>query len=276
MYNHFRTLLLNESYTTTTTTEGPAGAITQEFIPNSFAAIKLRPELSSIYTILFPATSQRFYKLFLTWNYLQIIRAAGLLEDLKQFDSRIVLDLDSDPSYFKFHRISSVTANASAAAFPLRVFGTYVPDVTTKNTYDVIEVTQTGAATVSIKSNVNGTFFKAIDGSTNHIVTITDKISNHIKIGSTGLSFYISAATAFNGSNDKQWSFVIEAPLVFDLNTIFTNLDNNPAIIEMLKLNPSFDTNKYEMYWWQHFNKLYRLAGLLIAFVARIDKQRQS
>lgn len=58
-----------------------------------------------------------------------------------------------------------------------------------------------------------------------------------------------------------------------NFDTIFRKLTDNYLVVErMLAQKPSIDTTKYENMWRYHFNSLYRVAGLLFCYVARVDK----
>ena len=56
-----------------------------------------------------------------------------------------------------------------------------------------------------------------------------------------------------------------------DLATLEKTLDNsNSAILTMFTTPKQVDTDKYDNLWNQHPNFIYRLAGLVVAYVIRL------
>ena len=158
MYNHFRTLLLNETY---------VDSAECDYVPNLFVQVLLPPVIQHVYAILLPPDLSLAKKRFYVWNYINLIKAAGLYDELKKFDFRIVENLTEASSYFN----------------------------------------------------------------------------------------QVSAGT-----------------LAFDFDSIWNSLESREALVrDMLAQKSSLDTTQYEETWRRHPNRVYRLASLLLALVARID-----
>jgi hypothetical protein len=273
MFNHFRTLLLNESF----------AGVGSEHIPSGFVSISLFSSLKNFYKLLFPENSSRFYRSFLTHNYLNLIESAGLSNDLKSFDPRISYDLNAEKDFFKFHRISNISYGSAVdnKNFSLTIKGKYNAQIDVDDHYEHILISQTGVNTVTVQSLVNNKFYLNSSGGTNHTLNFTDNAghtgpTDFVNIGNTGISFSLYAPTNF-ATTTKTWEFIIEAPFNFsfdNLNSLLKISDN--AINQMLAVTPNFDTSKYENLWKTHFNPVYRVSGLIIAFVSRIDAQFES
>lgn len=163
MYNHFRTLLLNESYVDYTQEENGEC----DYVPASFLKVRLSTPLAHVYDLLFPTTLTLEQKRFYAWNYINLIKAAGLYPELKKFDFRVIENLAESSRYF-----------------------------------------------------------------------------NQVSAGTLAFDF------------DKIWSSVEE---------------REAQVRDMLAEKASLDTAQYEETWRRHPNRVYRLASLLLALVARID-----
>lgn len=271
MLNHFRTKLLNLSYDSSAVTE---------HIPINFRAVSLPPALNDFYNIIFPAPTSRYYKLLLAHIYLRYIESSNLTDDIFISDSRRSYDLNESKDFFKFRRLSNtkiVVGNGTTDNnIKLLVHGKYDPQISLDTFYETIKVTQLNSlAKVSIVS-VN-----SLDETLNIYVgqssTITfDGPSNTgysslINVGTTGLSVRFYSPTDFTDTSNKAWKFIAEAPIVFDFDQIFNKLLSSTVVEKMLALKPIYDTSKYESMWRLHYNKIYRFAALLIAYIARVD-----
>ncbi len=98
----------------------------------------------------------------------------------------------------------------------------------------------------------------------------TEIVSTPVVIGSTGISFSIGGGPTFTDSADKTWEFLVEAPFSFRFDEIFSDLltSNTSALF---KYKPTVDVSTYENLWNKHFNPVYRVAGLLLAYVTKLS-----
>jgi len=264
MLNHVRTLLLNLSY------DGNGA----EHIPSSFLQLPLPAPFSEVNAILFPSGSSRSYKQFLAHHYLNIIRAAGLEERLKDFDSRISYPLDRS-DFFKIHRNSNPFVSNSA--YPIFVYGKFRGNETNDSFYDNFEITQVSNTTKVLiystvrKKYMNGnSLYDTAEVAAENQLSFVDNLSVPIIIGSTGISFSIDGGATFTGTANKSWQFLVESPFETQVVKIINALSNLP-LERLFQLPSRIDTKTFENLWKKHYNPVYRLAGLLLTYVSKLD-----
>jgi hypothetical protein len=98
-------------------------------------------------------------------------------------------------------------------------------------------------------------------------------ISKSVAIGDTGLSFSLSGSfDNFISSAVRTWEFTAESPFRFDFQAKIDELTNHQHLIDrMLAYRHSECTSTYENIWNMHYNSVYRLVGLLFAYVERVN-----
>lgn len=264
MLNHFRTLLLNLSYDGNET----------EHIPVGYVSRPLQTPFAEIYKQLFPTGASRFYKLFLAHNYIEIVKAAGLEDDLKKIDPRISYQLDSS-DFFKIYRYSNPVISSSN--HPIFVYGQYTSNKVNDGFYDNFEITQVGSTNrVLIYSTINEYYingsetFPTSESAAEITLTFTNGTSDPVKIGSTGITVVFGGGATFTSTGSKTWEFLVESPFTFNLNAVIDRLP--PDLVDKLfRFAKDVDTSKYENLWKQHYNIVYRLAGLLLAYVSKLN-----
>ncbi len=265
MLNHFRTVLLNEPYQGDPT----------EHIPKEFSGFVLSPLFKEIYNILFPTAASRYYKLFLAHNYLGAVLGAGLVNDLKLQDTRISYTNEYS-DFFKINRHSNPAISNSV--HPLFVYGRYLGIETNSNFYDDYLISQVdNTLKILIYStqrelylNGNQTFtYPENDAQILLDFSETDT-SKPILIGSTGVSFSISNGALFTSTSNKTWEFLIEAPFSMDFEKLFDRLVASKAD-QLFNYRPDIDVTKYKNLWQKHYNPVYRIAGLLLAYVIKLS-----
>ena len=274
MVDHFRTLLLNLSYNNDRS----------EYIPKGFVAKTLPGELQEVYDLLFPKGLSRYYRLFLAHVYIKVLESANLYEDIKQFDPRLAYDATT--SYFKLHRVSNsvyqspATPTANDLKMSLIVTGKYTGSTNLNSFYEIIRITQTGTSNSFTVASVDGsdqvikTYYTNLALSFDNQYGATSGYSTPVAIGTTGLSFaFNTSSTLASQSSGKVWKFIAESPISFNFNQLFDTLQTNQsALIKMFNKPASIDTSKYESLWTSYYNKIYKVAGLLLAYVARVDQ----
>lgn len=264
MYNQFRTLLLNLPY-------AGDGA---EHIPSTFNGVILPSVLLSIYNILFPANTSRYYKNFLAQNYLQIIASAGLSDVFTTLDPRISYDIDSN-EYFKIYRTSNPIV--SDVTSPIFISGQYNNIASNNYYYDNFLISQIGSSNnIVVYSTINNVYLNGINTFLSpdnaHIsVTFNNGVSEPVLIGRTGLSFTLGGGNTFSDGSGRTWSFIAEAPYVFNFNAIMSALSNNPNVAALFNYHPAVDVTTYSNLFNYNFNTVYQLAGLLVAYVLKCN-----
>jgi len=264
MLNHFRTLLLNLSYA-----GDPA-----EHIPVGFSSRKLEDVFNNIHRTLFPTATSRLYKTFLAHSYLNVISAAGMSVDLLTFDKRISYSLDYS-DYFKIFRHSNPVI--SAAEHPIFVYGHFMGNSTNEGFYDNYQISQVDMtqkivvySTVKEKYLSATQIFDSAEPDAEILLDFTEPVSAPVPIAGTGISFTIGGGPTFNDTADKTWEFLVEAPFIFDLGRTINEV-SAAAVDALFEFKPEIDTKKFENLWRQHYNPVYRLAGLLLAYTTKLN-----
>lgn len=252
-------------------------------INKDYVAINLPQELLNFYNLIFPENSSKYYKQFLLYAYLKIINSTDLADKVALYDNRISYNLEEIDTYFRLNQIS-----VSLATDPL--FKLYP-----SGKYNISEKIQGPVQSFIIKQKENtnrllvfcitdGNFYKKGVPENNSSLNMESelvysvdapKLSTPIAIGDTGLSFTISNSSGLSTLTDsanKLWTFSVDTPLAFDYVNKLTELNNSSFIInEMFNFRKESCDIAYENYWRTHFNNLYKIAGLLVAYVERIN-----
>ena len=269
MINQYRTLLLNQ-----TDLGNP-----NEYIAPGFSAIPLPPQLQAFYNLLFPNSTSRYYAQFLAFTYLNYLQAANQEQFIYGLDSRVTYQLANITDYFTIQQISNPVI--SNYQFPINIYGSYTLNSSSQKNYEDILITQISTNYISIYSKTNHLYYNATSTSPtltpNFIQQITSNLSsptsNVFQIYNTGLSFTISGAFIdLVDFNNLTWEFNAQAPFNFNFNTFFNTLLNNTNYInQMLNYNSVvLDQNSYNL-WVQHYNPVYRFAGLLNQYILSVN-----
>jgi hypothetical protein len=76
----------------------------------------------------------------------------------------------------------------------------------------------------------------------------------------------------FLTAGNKIWSFSSNVPPRFDLLSKIKEIDARDYVVDnMLNFNKDHCDISYENIWRQHYNDIYRFAGLLLAYVERVN-----
>lgn len=266
MLNHFRTLLLN------------LRALDEsEHIPSSFKPKTLPADLTRIYNKLFPPNCSRFYKFYLTQNYLLLLKAVGLQDHITRFDNRISYP-DAVSTYFKVNRSSNPAISNSE--FPIRVLSNIQSVTYSDYHFDIFTISQDGSySNVNIFSKVKNRYLKNKDEfvstSSESLVPVTftsgNKSSNVVYIGQTGASFIISnlSSGAFTDTSNKTWEFISESPFSFDILSIAGSI-NSDEVIKIL--GKYISVAELEAKLTKEQNPLFKLGLIISSYVDVINK----
>lgn len=248
--------------------------------------ITLPFELQRFYDLIFPPGASDYFKQFLLYTYLRIVDATDYSDSVKLYDSRISYDLDSISDYFRFPRVS-ITATSDPSYRLLVTGGFKVKEDVEYFTNDFI-ISQVGSTSdILIYCPTQKKFHKQGKpasslatgmATTLQLSTSNNTISKNIVIGETGLKFAITgpftadAPRGFLTTGNRSWSFSAEAPFEFDFHGKIKELEANYNIVDdMLSSGEAFCDPKYSNIWRIHYNDTYRLAGLLQAYVERVN-----
>lgn len=260
MFNHARTLFLNLPKTSDF-----------DQIPANYSPINLPSALQNFYNELIPLNSSTEQKKFLVHCFLNIIDSVGLTSEIELFDSRITYSL-TDETFFGVNKLSDIKTNNS---HNLNITGelNYNNELIA-TTYE-FEIGQVGATSnIYIYSTTDNTYYGQSSKSNSPIgiaLTFNDGISNVVKIFNTGIQFTISENTDFTASPNKRWSFVVQTKFEFDTYKLFMKLKASKATEQMINHLSELNNPNYLNLWNQHYNYLYRLAGLFLVYLNKVN-----
>jgi hypothetical protein len=272
-------IALNDYYTVIERSKVISVLINKDYTP-----ILLPPELQKFYDILFPANASLYYKQFLLYTYLRIIAATDRYDDVKKYDSRITYTLDDLTDYFRFTKVS--VPRSSDPNYRLLVSGNLTSSEDVNYFLNSFIVTQVAAEqSVRLFSSTQLKYYKQGKPPSGNpigmeiVFNINNNISETIPVGDTGINLNISGpfdsvdpTKSFGYSGNKLWAFTAETPFNLDFNRLLSDISSHDAAVEgMLSYNKNFCDANYESIWRTHYNDVYRLAGLLLAYVERVD-----
>ena len=203
---------------------------------------------------------------------------------IMRYDNRITYDLfelSATSDYFKIPKIS--IPKSSDNKFSLIITGKLKQRLEANLFFDSFLIRQEGSTpSITIFSPVQRRYYKFGEADSrspaNMAITISksahdDNMSNHIKIGDTGIGFNIvGPLDLFLSGENKSWLFTAETSMKFDIPGLISRLSNERGIVEdMFKFNSTSSTKTYENLWSSHYNDIYRLSGLLLAYVEKVN-----
>lgn len=266
-----------------------SGSVELETIPSRFlnkdyTVINLPLPLKVIHSLLFPSGTSDYYKQFLLFNYLKVIEAAGLFEHTLKYDKRIsydLHDLSESSEYFRIPKIS--VPRSSDRRFTLLPSGEMVLQQDLNYFFNTFIIRQIdNSPIISIFSPVQRKYYKFGMSESYYMNDMTTTLSlsevdsnmtKQIKIGDTGLAFNIvGPMEEFVLEPNKTWKFTAETAFKFDLAKFIKQLGGDfERIKEMFDYGRNIADQNYENLWYSHYNDVYKLAGLLLAYVERVN-----
>lgn len=248
-------------------------------VNRNFTRITLPAELQRFYNLLFPESASTYYKQFLLFCYLKLIDSTDRRGDIRNYDSRISYDLDFIHDYFKFNRVYLGVNNPED--YKLLVFGKLRSSASAEHYSNKFLISQVpDTADVYVYSHTQNRYYKpgvlpssSLANMAISLNTEGSSISKSVAIGDTGLSFSLSGSfDNFISSAVRTWEFTAESPFRFDFQAKIDELTNHQHLIDrMLAYRHSECTSTYENIWNMHYNSVYRLVGLLFAYVERVN-----
>lgn len=264
MLNHVRTLLLNLDYD---------ASAPEEHIPLGYESKSFPAQAEIVRSKLIPLSS-RWTRQYYAHQCLSWVQASGLTAGLSLIDSRISYRLEDHTSYFQVDRISiptGVNLVAPDTSITVYVNGNYTRVFDNNMPYEVVSVTQ--------QTNTNNVVVESRDFSGNTLRVYQTSLLSWVgstavlRITDLGLVVYLTLppGRAFTDSSDKSWTFVVEHPLDFDFEKVYSSVMSvAPSIVETLKLPAAVDVSKYDGIWKYHGNKVYKLGALVISLTGRL------
>jgi hypothetical protein len=248
-----------------------------------YSPMVLPEALENFHNILYPEKSSKYYKQFLLYSYLRLINATSLKDQVKVYDKRITYDLEEFSEYFRSPRLSPT--NTNDLNFKLLVSGDMTTSDFTQAFSNHIIVSQIGqTGTISIYSITQGEYYTPGEPPSSRLAGMEIELSQYIDplkptitrpiaLSDTGLSIILTGPfDRFSSTSGKAWAFSAEAPFIFDYNSKLALINNSDQKIDaMLNYAKNISNPVFENIWRGHYNSVYKLAGLLAAYVERMN-----
>lgn len=267
-----------------------SGAVEQESI-KSYSALtykyyiplELPPELENFRSLLFAERGAKYYQQFLLYCYLRLLAATNLKDYVKVYDKRITYDLEEFSEYFRSSRLSPTTTNDTR--FKLLVHGNMPTDDSSESFANHVVVGQLhNTSAISIYSVTQAEYYKPgkfaskrIDGMSVELLDFIDpsnpRVTKPIALSDTGLSISLTGPLdQLTSTANKVWTFSTEAPFIFDFPAKLALIKNSDRKVDaMLSYSKDSVNPAFEYIWRAHPNSIYALAGLLLAYVERVN-----
>ena len=259
----------------------------QTFLLNhDYVKINLPTALREFHNILFPEGNGVYYNQFLLYCYLKLIESTIFSDDVKKYDNRITYRLEEIDEYFGIVRVSP--SSSTQNNYNLLIFGSPETPTSPEHHIDLLTISQVPYTNkVLVYSSIDKKYYKygvAPSASSEEMqipLDISDPtkgITRPIKIGNTGLAFSIGGdlgnldnSSNFVTSAYKTWKFSVEYKMHFDFLDKFNQIEQSQRVVaDMFNYSRALCDSSFENIWQQHFNSVYRFAGLLIAYVERM------
>jgi hypothetical protein len=248
------------------------------YINRKFKKVALPEPLTKFYEMLFPAEASFHYKHFLLYSCLRLIAATVYSDDVAVYDNRLTYSLDDSIEYFRFSKI--FTPAISSNAYDIIVTGqveTLENIEESKNSFIVRQVGNTPSVTVF--SATQKKYYKAGKIPTQKAkdmeipLIFQGRNSAQIPVGDVGLKFsFTGDMTNFTGTANKNWRFAVQAPFNFKFQKIMQTFKiREDVVTNMLRYAEDKCNSTYSNLWLTHYNDVYRFAGLLMAYVERVN-----
>ena len=271
MINHFRTVSLNVSAVGLTS---PHTARNIHVDP-TYAPVTLTGDLAALYDMFYPS-SNLDAKLVLTQAYMSLVEGCGMGEAITKLDPRVtykILTPDAPDNLSKISVGVPTTSNAQSPSIWLRVYNyDYRPAwLTTPLTRTFSIEQQTNTLNLNVKEDATLIYTTAVSftGQYSNVVTVPDPVS-----GKSMFQFQIKHPTspAFTSTSGKKWSvtFSVLYPELISQQVKEMNRRQG-TISRLLSTQRLPETTSYDELYQKHFNEVYRLAGLYISLVYRMN-----
>lgn len=268
MLNHFKTLLLNETFVDYS-----------DHIDPNYHHIELPSQLAAVQNILIPQGANRAIKFEAAQCYLNAIEAANIGNVITEFDPRITYNLRTDTTKFSFNHISNpiYTTDNPDDINDTKLFISYISgssynqtelilrikQQTTTNVVDIQEIDSSGNVIKDILLNQTLVWSSPI--TKNGVIT-------PITMNDYGLIINLYSPRNFSTTSGQTWVVTIKRVSTFDFAGVYTSLTyNQPQILDMYNYKSKYNVSKYDAMWVNHFSSVYKIAGLCASLVYRIQ-----
>lgn len=277
MINQFRSLALN---TTPSALLSPYTAYNTHIAPD-YASVSLPVDLAELYGVFYP--SPNFVsKLQLTHAYMELVHGCGLEDAITALDSRVTYDVRKAKTFIAPRAISvgvPTTAEAQDPAIALRVFNyEYLPawlDTRLVRTLSIEQQTNTNNIRVyedAIQVGAQSTL--TFSGGFSNAVTVWNPDNSSNRLFDFNIKHPVSPA--FTATSGKKWNVTFTIPTLDliskQMAVCRTKLSSINGVLTRYSASPK--AQAYDQLWMTHFNDNFRLAGLFVGMVYRMNALR--
>jgi len=274
MLNQFRSIALN---TSPSTLSMPYTAYNTHIAPE-YSPIVLPLDLAEVYGIFYPS-SNFVAKLQLTHAYMALIAGCGLEEAITALDPRVTYDLQGSKTFITPRAISvgvPTTTEAQDPAIALRVFNyEYLPawlDSRIVRSVSIEQQTNTNNIRVyENASQIGSQSTLSFSGGLSNVITVPNPDNAANKL----FDFNIKHPTspAFTATSGKKWTVTFTIPALDLISRQLAVCKSKLGAINSVlsKYSSVPNAQSYDKLWATHFNDNFRLAGLFIGLIYRMN-----
>ena len=258
MINHARTLLMNVDGTG----RHGLGVFGEEYIPEDFKSISAPQSVINLRRILYGRSPESVFMNYRTWELLRILHSTEFVSYVTDLDSRITYDLDDRRMYDTAFGATLQTISAVAGVTP-SVLGEYVADEFNGRAHDVWDV------------KIGTDLVLTVTGRRElmRVYTVTGGLSERYTLPGSSLEvrFVDEGPAAYGG-----W-WRVEA---LAKPTGFSELEGrirqagSETFITLFSGEEPYAS--FKNLWDKHSLFNYRMSGLLLAMIYRMEERRGS
>lgn len=273
MINQFRSIALN---TTPASLVSPYTAYNAHIAPE-YTAISLPTDLLQVYEIFYP-TSNFITKLQLTHAYLGLLGGCGLNEAVTLLDSRVTYDSEKVTAFTASRAISvgiPTTTAAQDGQIALRVFNyEYQPawlDDRLVRQVSIEQQTNTNNVLIFEDASQIGNGTLTFSAGLSNVITVLNPDNNKNKLFDFNIKH--PGSPGFTATSGKKWTVTFTIPTLDLIAKQMATCKTKQGIITAALANYAAKPSaiSYDQLWSQHFNDNYRLAGLFVGLIYRMN-----
>jgi len=261
MVNHARTLLLNVDGSSSPGLDYPG----EEYVQPSYTAVSLTPLLTALRRILFGGAPDRLMLNYRLRQIMTALHAVELEEHVLAFDRRITYWPKEDDSLFKQAFGVKATQNVDQVAVPLYLSGSVAPDDASGRLVYQWRVEETGIGSAKIQR------LTPPGEELEHTYDVANNLGAPLALHGSSLFCRLGTGPG------SVWTVDASVPpgrslsdVTADLMT-FMEADKVNAIFGLAPIEPFL---AFRNLWLNHDLLPYRLGGLVLAIIYRIDELR--
>jgi len=262
MINHARTLLANVSGTES----GYAGYPGDEYVPPAYRKLSLG-ELGSVYRILYGSNPDKVFINYRTRQLMNLIHSTDLADWLFALDSRGTYDTTPIDEFF-YDLFQTLVIPSLGTTGELFLIGNLTPDIEQGRSYQQWRVKYATTDNVTVIRQTPPA------SETVYATTFSGGLSDLVPL--TGSSLKVRVPESL-GSEWLVAGYARPSRTLADLEAALQKI-GEPLLVRLFRI--TFPEGKQEPYvtfrkcWEQHKEPAYRLSGLLLAYIYRLEALR--